>query len=168
MIDRNIVLIGMPGCGKTTIGKILSTVLKKEFVDIDEYIEKVQNKSIDEIFIAGEESFRNIESAAVLDISKRNNLIISTGGGIVKRYENVDRFRSNGIIIFINRPLEQIEKDIDVSRRPLLKTNNNALNSLYNERYSLYKRYCDYEVENNKDISSAVNYIKEIIIGNNI
>jgi shikimate kinase len=164
MIERNIVLIGMPGCGKTTIGKKLSAILKKEFIDMDEYIEKMENRSIDEIFLAGEENFRNIESAASTEIAKKNNLIVSTGGGIVKRAENIDKFRKNSIIIFVNRPLEFIETDIDISKRPLLKDNKNALNSLYIERYPLYKRYCDYEVINDKDIKYIVNEIKKIFI----
>jgi shikimate kinase len=164
MLDRNIVLIGMPGCGKTTIGKNLSIILKKEFIDIDEYIEKMQNKSIDEFFLDGEESFRNIESAAVEEVSKKNNLIVSTGGGIVKKSENIEKFRENSIIIFINRPLELIEKDIDISTRPLLKNNKNALKNLYNERYPLYKSYCDYEAVNDRSVEYIVDELKNVLI----
>jgi Shikimate kinase len=120
-VKKNIVLIGMPGCGKTTIGKELSNMLNLEFCDIDEYIVTTQGKQISEIFENGEEHFREIETKAVEEVSKTFPKIVSTGGGAVKRVKNIEILRENGIIIFINRPIENIASDVDIKSRPLLK-----------------------------------------------
>ncbi|SHK17586.1 shikimate kinase [Hathewaya proteolytica DSM 3090] len=155
----NIVLIGMPGCGKSTIGEIISYKLKMNLLDLDRYIEKFQGNTIAEIFKMGEEYFRNIESKCAAEVSKKKNTVICTGGGIVKKQENIENLKENGVIVFINRPLENIIADVDTSSRPLLKDNKDNLYSLYDERHDLYKKYCDIEVENLKDISSVVNTI---------
>lgn len=83
-VYKNVVLIGMPGSGKTTLGKILAGELDKSFIDIDEYIEKQQECTISEIFKSGEEFFRDLESRAVAQVSKREDIVISTGGGVIK------------------------------------------------------------------------------------
>ena len=88
-MDKSITLIGMPGCGKTTIGKLLSKKLNYQFIDIDSYIEEKQGKTIDEIFKNGEEYFRNIETEACRELGEIKNSIISSGGGVVKRYINI-------------------------------------------------------------------------------
>ena len=87
---KNIVLIGMPGCGKTTLGKILNKELSMEFYDMDNYIERKTDKKISELFEKGENYFRDIESLACEELSKNKNVIISTGGGVIKRKENID------------------------------------------------------------------------------
>lgn len=159
----NIVLIGMPGCGKSTIGEILSYKLKMNLVDLDRYIEKKQGNTIPEIFKMGEEYFRNIESKCAYEVSKKKNTVICTGGGIVKKQENIEILKENGVVVFINRPLQNIFDDVDTNSRPLLKDNKDNLYKLYDERYDLYKNYCDIEVENSKDISGVVKKIIEII-----
>lgn len=147
-LSKNIVLIGMPGCGKTTIGKYISESLNIEFCDVDEYIVKRENKSITEIFENGEEHFRKIESESVKEVSSTYPKIISTGGGVVKNYKNIEVLRKKGIIIFINRPLKDISDDVDIQNRPLLKDGTEKLYILYDQRYKLYKEYCDYEILN--------------------
>lgn len=159
-IKKNIVLIGMPGCGKTTIGMELSKILNLEFCDVDEYIVKTEGKPISEIFEKGEEHFREIETKAVEEISKTSPKIISTGGGVIKKAENIEILKRNGIIIFIHRPIEDIASDVDIKSRPLLKDGVEKLYKLYEERYPLYEAYCDYKVENiNMD-----NCIKKVIL----
>ncbi|GAA0180764.1 shikimate kinase [Clostridium sediminicola] len=155
----NKVLIGMPGCGKSTIGKLLSEKLEIEFYDVDAYIEKQQEQKIVDIFKNGESFFRKIEKEAIKVVSQKTPSVISTGGGVIKDKENIDVLKETGIIIFINRPLELIFKDITTDDRPLLKDNIKALESLYNERYQLYKKYCDFEIINNSTIENILEQI---------
>lgn len=164
---KNIVLIGMPGCGKTTIGKLLSDQLNMKYCGIDEYIEKSTGKTIPEIFKNGEERFRRIEREAVKEISKEENTVIATGGGVIKYIENIDNLRKNGIIVYINRPLENIMEDIDIDNRPLIKDKKEKLYTLYEERYLLYKEYCDYEVMNTGSLQEVTRKIIKIIKNDN-
>lgn len=164
-MNKNIfLLIGMPGCGKTTIGKILSKRLQIKFCDIDKYIEKNSRKSIPEIFEMGEETFRNYETLACKKLSRIKKLtIISSGGGIVKREENIEFFRKKSIIIFIDRPIANIIGDIDDTNRPLLKENITRLYDLHTARYNLYKKYADYTIINNKKIKDIIDEIENLI-----
>ena len=146
---KNIVLIGMPGCGKTTIGKLLASKLNKKFIDLDDYIESENGCSIPDIFKNGEECFRKLESKAVEKISVEKNIIIATGGGVIK----------NGIVVFIDRPLENIISDVDISGRPLLKKGINEIEKIYNERYDIYKAYCDFSVHNTLNLEAIVDDI---------
>ncbi len=157
---QNIVLIGMPGCGKSTIGKMLSESLDKELVDSDVEIEKVINCQIkDFLSESNEKEFRDIESDVINNISLLNNKILSTGGGVVKRESNIKSLKANGIIIFIDRDINNIAID---DTRPL-SSNVEKLKKLYNERYLLYKEACDYVVTNNDDINETVNKIIDIL-----
>ncbi len=161
---KNIVLIGMPGCGKSVIGEIIAEKIEIAFIDIDEYIEASTNLTITEIFKNGEAGFRDIESIAVEKLSKKIHAIISTGGGVIKRHENILNLKKNGIIIYINRPIENIVADIDVETRPLLAKDPSKLYRLFEERGHLYEKYCDYEVMNISNIYDVVNKIMEIYI----
>lgn len=162
-MESNIVLIGMPGCGKTTIGKILSKQLKIEFYDMDEYIEKKTSKTVAELFENGEEYFRDIETQACRDLVQKKNVLISTGGGVVKRKENIDILKKGSMIIFLNRPVENILEDVDVSKRPLLKDGKQKVLNLYEERYELYKSAADKIIINDKNISDVIDEIKHVL-----
>lgn len=156
---KNIILIGMPGCGKSTIGKKLADELKLPFCDVDEFIEEKSGLAIPQIFKKGEEHFRDIESDAVRQVASNYPAVISTGGGVVKRKENINTLKDSGIIIFINRPLDNIIKDINTETRPLVKNNLSAIYRLYEERLPLYKEYCDIEVLNDKELEYTVDSI---------
>lgn len=158
-INKNIVLIGMPGCGKTTIGNILAQRLSMEFIDIDKYIEEKEERSITDIFNYGEDYFRKIESKAVEEVSNKFSMVISTGGGVVKLYSNIERLNKNGIIIFINRPVEDIISDVNISSRPLLKDGKDKIYTLFKQRHYLYKKYCDYEIINDTELNEVVDRI---------
>lgn len=155
----NLVFIGMPGCGKTTIGRILAEKLHKSFFDVDEYIEKTTGRLIKEIFLDGEEAFRKIERKAVLELSKSTSSVISTGGGAVKDVNNIISLKENGIIFFIDRPLEDIINDLETKDRPLLKEGKHKVYKLYEERYNLYKEYCDFHIRNTETIEATVKKI---------
>jgi shikimate kinase len=162
-MSKNIVLIGMPGSGKTTIGKILSKKLGLKLLDVDKCIEEKSKQSIPELFKLGENFFRNIEREVISELSNVSSSVIATGGGVVKNYENIKELKKNGVIIFIDRPVEIIEKDIKISNRPLLKDKVNTLYELFTERYELYKEYSNFQVINDSTLEEVVEKIIEIV-----
>lgn len=161
---QNLVLVGMPSSGKTTLGKILSQELKKEFVDTDEEIIKKAQMPIAEIFERfGEEHFRALETQVIKEVSQRQGLVIATGGGAVLKQENIDALKQNGKVIFIDRPLSQLLVTDD---RPLSKTYKN-LEQLYNQRYNIYNAVCDLKINADGDINTNLKRIKEGILNEN-
>ncbi|AAK78874.1 shikimate kinase [Clostridium acetobutylicum] len=164
----NLVLIGMPGCGKSTIGKILSKELNMKFYDADKYLEDRNNMKISDMFKRGEEFFRNLESAALKELSFEENSVIATGGGAVTREKNILCLKKKGKIVFINRPPEKIMEDVDIENRPLLEHGKSRILKLYEERYKLYINYCDYQVLNDGSIDRVVLSIKKYLEGEGI
>ena len=159
-MKKGIVLIGMPGAGKTTIGRYISEKLNFKFVDMDEFIERSSKKSIKEIFDQGEDLFRAFETKTCEVLSRLDNVVISTGGGVVKKEENMAYYK-DFVVVFINRPLELILDDIDVDSRPLLKDGKERVINLYRERIDLYNKYLDIEVINDGSIEDVA---KDIIL----
>lgn len=155
---KNIVLIGMPMSGKSTIGKEVAKKLNKQFVDIDEEIEKEAKMTINEIFTKyGESYFRKLEKEITLKYAKENNLVISCGGGVILNKNNILNLKANGLIIYLTRD----EKDLIFStNRPLTKNIEEYL-SLKKEREMLYNLYKDYEVKNSS-VEECSNKIKEV------
>lgn len=159
----NIVLIGIMGAGKTTLGRKIASLKAIDFIDIDEYIVERNNMSINDMFNNGEDFFRDKETEAIKEISNKDNMVISCGGGIIKRKINIDILKESGKIIYIDRPVDYIIKDINVSGRPLLKEGSDKLYQLYNERKDLYEKYCDYHVINDKDEENCIKKILDIM-----
>ena len=120
---KNIVLVGMMGAGKTTVGEFLSAKLNRELKDIDRVIEQEQKKSIIEIFTDdGEEAFRKLESETIEKFSNMSDLIISTGGGALEKANNLSNLQKNGIIIYLEADIEELFKRVkNETQRPLLK-----------------------------------------------
>lgn len=160
-MGKNIVLIGMPGAGKTTIGYELSKKLSVNFIDVDRYIEENEKISISSMFEIGEEYFRQVESKYIKELSKLNSTVIATGGGVIKNENNMIMLKNSSVIIYINRKIDDIVKDIDISNRPLLKNNKDRLYELFKERHHLYQKYCDMEILNDSNI---LNILDKIII----
>lgn len=135
---ENLVLIGMPGCGKTTVGRILSEQLHKKLTDTDVLITERAGKSPAELIIEqGEAAFRDLESKVISEqVAPMNGSVIATGGGAVLREENVKNLKKNGRIIFLDRPLDEL---VVTNDRPL-SCNRTLLEQRYRERYH---RYCD-------------------------
>lgn len=152
----------MPGCGKSTLGRIVANSLGMSFIDADDYIVEKSGKNIDEIFAeCGNEGFRKIESACLLDISKMKNVIVATGGGIVTVPENISVMKKSGSVVFIDTPVENILSNSSLSGRPLLK-DKTKIYDLYNDRISKYTSSADYICENIQDRDSAVETLLEI------
>lgn len=160
---KNIVLIGMPGSGKTSIGRRLAEKLQREFFDADVVLEEREAKSISEFFALGEEEFRDAEERTIVYLSEMENSVIATGGGAILREENMNNLANNGIIFFINRPLDLIIKDIDSKNRPLLKDNTNKIYELYKQREKLYRKYADYVVGEGRHFEEIVGEILAIL-----
>ena len=132
---QNIVLTGMPGSGKSTVGRILAQEMGREFVDTDTEVVRLAQKPIADIFAQrGEAYFRQLESQVIAQLSQRTGLVIATGGGAILREENVRHLRQNGRIYFLDRPLEDIRPTGD---RPLAR-DTEALEKRYAERYPRY------------------------------
>ena len=154
---QNIVLIGMPGSGKSTIGKALAEKLGKNFIDTDDMIVS-QYGVISDIFAQnGEQYFRNIETEQVKNAAKMNGMVIATGGGAVLREENVDALRQNGVIFFLNRPIEDI---VPTDDRPL-SSDYEALKKRFEERYDIYVKSADEEIFVDGIVENSVNKIME-------
>lgn len=159
---QNIVLIGMPGAGKTTVGKILCEKMGRPFFDTDILIEsKTGNHPSVIIKEQGEKAFRDIESQVIKEVSIKSGAIIATGGGAVLREENVDNLRKNGVLFFIDRPLDEL---VTTSDRPL-SSDKNSLKERYNERYPIYTAVADFTLSNIKTADETAQQIeKELLI----
>lgn len=157
---QNIVLIGMPGSGKSTVGRLLAKKLGRDLVDTDDVI--IENHGvISDIFATyGESYFRDRESEAVKETAKQSGIIIATGGGAILREENVRALKQNGVIFFLNRPLDDIMPTAD---RPL-SSDREALEKRFNERYDKYKSACDFEIISDTTAKDAVNKIMECLV----
>lgn len=156
---RNVVLVGMPGCGKSTIARELAKKLGRELIDTDELIVKYDGRPIPEIFAHdGEDFFRALEHRAATDVGKLSGKIIATGGGIVTRNENLDVLRQNSIIVFIERDIGSLSRD----GRPL--SEGADLGAMYQRRLPMYKRFCDIQVVNDSTVNECVNKIIKAIM----
>ena len=161
----NFYLTGMPGCGKSTIGLMLSEMAKLDFIDLDNFIVKNQRRTISDIFKdRGEAYFRKIEKECLLSVSEKNAVIVSTGGGIIKDDENIDVMKKTGKIIFIDTSCEDILKNSSLKNRPLLSGDKNKIYGLYNERYEKYKNSADYIYKNEKTALDAAKEISKYIL----
>ena len=151
--DRNIVLIGMPSCGKTTVGRRLAERLGRAFVDVDEEIVKAHG-DIPSIFAKeGEDAFRIYESEVIAEVSKKHRLVIATGGGAVIKERNRLNLRQNGVVVYLRRELSALTD----TGRPL--SQGGRIKELFREREPIYNALAEIIVDNDKGIEDAVQTI---------
>ncbi|WP_346665137.1 shikimate kinase [uncultured Mailhella sp.] len=146
---KNLVLIGLSGCGKSTFGRKLAKRLRLPLLDTDVMIEKKTGRSIPDIFAAdGESGFRDIESACAREAAAVQGAVISTGGGMILREENMKELSKNGLVVFIDRHPSRILRSTTLKDRPLVQDDRDKLFRLYAARLALYRRHADVTVPN--------------------
>jgi len=161
-----LVLIGFMGVGKTSVGKKLAKKLDFKFIDTDYEIEKLENKTISQIFEDyGEEYFRTLETRVLKNSLKEKNIIISTGGGIITNKENYEILKNEKNVIFLDASVETIISHLynEINKRPLLKNSKNLsdkIEELLSIRYEKYKEVSDILIKvDNKNIDEVISQI---------
>ena len=164
-MDRHIFLIGMPGCGKSSLGKKSASYLGLNYVDMDQRIERVFGMPTSQIFQRfGEQDFRNAETNMLIHLTREPGALVSTGGGTVLQEKNRAIMKNHGIIVLIDRPLEQIMGDIKLNRRPLLAEKGlPEVERLYYERMPIYREIADVILDNSYGYFAGVNGLEKLI-----
>ena len=161
---RNIVLIGMPSSGKSTVGKELAKKMGKDFFDSDNEIEKIINMDIPQFFKEyGEKQFREIESMVIANLSLKQSSVIATGGGAVLNSRNIDLLKEKGFVVFLDRSIENL---IATDDRPLASSKE-MLQKRYDERYEIYCESADFKIDANGTVEQNVNKVKEGFLNEN-
>ncbi len=165
MIDRQIYLIGMPGSGKSSLGRRAARETGLQFVDLDGWIEERAGMSIPEIFEKyGEDGFRRMETGALAFLTRERPGIIAPGGGAAMNPENRKIMRAWGSILLLDRPPEQILNDLRTEHRPLLQDNpEEKLRELYDLRMPVYREAADVRIPNQGDYQAALSLLIRVL-----
>ena len=162
-MKSSVALIGFMGTGKTAAGKLLAEKLGKRFIELDAFIEKKAGKSVNEIFKDGELAFREMEIAAVKEVSAGKNQVIACGGGVVLNRINIDRLKQQAIIVYLTATPGVIMRRTTGAERPLLNTPDRLqrIHELLKFRRPFYERAADITVSTSRSNVNAV--VSEII-----
>ena len=161
-MKKNIVLIGMPGCGKSAVGRLLAEMLNMEFADTDELVERESGMTIPELFErSGEPAFRDMESRAAQTAAAMEGAVIATGGGMVLRPENMEALSRTGVIFFRDRELSAIVGE-NHGGRPLIGEDKQRIYRLYDQRIHLYRRYAQHIISHTDTVEQAVEQIAQL------
>ncbi len=161
--SEKIFIIGMPGSGKSTFGKMLANSLEYEFLDLDKYIEEMADMKIPEIFSThGEKKFRELETLALKELSSFKKLVVATGGGCVITKENRDLLSKYKYVLYLDRPCKDILSDLETQNRPLLKKNPNEIFSIYEKRKNFYEEVSSHTLNNSSTLESLLEKILTI------
>ena len=156
----NVIFVGMPGCGKTSIGKAYANLVKRSFLDTDIFVEQA-GMPIPQIFEKyGEEAFRDKETAAISMLSAMSEKVIATGGGAVKREKNVEMMKQNGVVVYLKRDLDKLSTE----GRPLSQGGDEKILKLYEERHALYENAADVIIETHEDVEECADRLYKMIL----
>ena len=165
MLSRHIFLIGMPGSGKSSLGRKVSNLLHLPYGDMDSRIQQALGGTVTEIFEKyGEDAFRAAETNMLIQVTREQPSLVSTGGGLVMREINRRIMVSNGVLLLVDRPLELIMSDIKLDRRPLLAAKGlDEVERLYHERIDTYRDAADLVLNNNGSYYDGVSGLQKLL-----
>ncbi len=165
-MDRHVFLIGMPGSGKSSLGKRLAGRLGVPYVDTDTLITDTTGMTVQQIFEGpGEQAFRNAETNVLMQLVDQRPSIISTGGGMIMREQNRLIMQNHGVIILIDRPLNDILSDIKLDRRPMLAAKGkDEVVRLYDVRIDTYRKVADAVLDNSQGYTNGIMNLEKLII----
>ncbi len=161
--NKNLVLIGMPGAGKSTVGVLLAKALKMPFADTDLLIQRQENSYLQDLIEKnGIEGFIKIEERIVMELDLTNH-VIATGGSVIYSSAAMDRLKSGGVLFFLNTKMYQLERRLkNIHTRGIAMQPGQSVTALYEERMPLYKKYADVEIDcSKKHIETIITEIKE-------
>ncbi len=161
---KNIILIGMMGAGKTTVGNLLAQMLGRDLADTDYLIEQREGRSITDIFAqSGEDYFRDQELGICEELALMHNLVISCGGGLPLRPDCIGSLKSSGLIFWLNRDAEEIYDSLNTTNRPLAQQGRDTFLERFSQRAPVYQEWADYIIANTKSPEDAVQSIIAIL-----
>lgn len=165
MLPMHVFLIGMSGGGKTSLGRKAAANLNLQFIDTDMRVSEMMGMTVNEIYASlGEEFFHNAETGVLMELIGEPPCIVSTGGGLPTVKENVQLMQNHGIIIHVDRPLDQILSDIKVDRRPTLKDGHHEdVIHEYNHNIGFYRACADYTLDNSHGFALGVASLVQLI-----
>jgi len=149
--DKNIILIGMAGSGKSTVGKLLAEALKRPFIDTDSLIERAKDLPLQDILNQygneGNEYFLELENDVITKITTHNS-VIATGGSVIYSKNAMEHLKSIGTVFFLNVPLEELKtRSLNLGSRGFIAKNNSSFDDIYYERLNLYQQFADITVD---------------------
>lgn len=165
-MDKHIFLIGMMGCGKSTVGRRLSALLSCPFIDLDDAIEMHEGRTIPVIFAAsGDAGFRVCETAALRRACAASPCVVATGGGIVTREENITLMREHGLVVWLNRPLGDMIASVRQDTRPnLAGDKEERMRTLFAAREALYRRAAHIEFDNRLPAAKSAAQLARLLL----